>query len=118
MPTASQIDAARTPKGGWTKATLAGWGVSWPPPKGWRERLIAEAAALPPTDGEWPLLLLRPQQCRFICTPHYGPRTGHRYCGRLTSPDAPTPYCEAHRAIVYRPGTVQIEEAEAEGIAA
>lgn len=29
----------RTKAGGWTKATLAGWGVPWPPPKGWLKRL-------------------------------------------------------------------------------
>ena len=38
-PTAEEIEAARTPAGGWTRATLAGWGVPWPPPKGWRKRL-------------------------------------------------------------------------------
>jgi hypothetical protein len=25
----------------WTKATLAGWGVPWPPPSGWRSQLVA-----------------------------------------------------------------------------
>ena len=39
--TAAQIDAARTPKGAWTRATLARWGVPWPPPKGWRKALLA-----------------------------------------------------------------------------
>lgn len=38
---AREIEAAKTRKGGWTRETLAGWGVSWPPPKGWREKLIA-----------------------------------------------------------------------------
>ena len=38
-PTPEQIDAARTPKGGWTRETLAKWGVPWPPPKGWRAEL-------------------------------------------------------------------------------
>lgn len=38
------IEAAKTPAGGWTRATLAAWGVPWPPPKGWRKRL-EEAAA-------------------------------------------------------------------------
>lgn len=37
-----EIDAAMTPAGGFTKATLETWGVPWPPPKGWRARLIAE----------------------------------------------------------------------------
>ena len=43
-PTAAQIEAARTPAGGWTKDTLAQWGVPWPPPKGWRRKLEAAAA--------------------------------------------------------------------------
>lgn len=38
-PTAEQIEAARTPNGGWTKAQLAQWGISWPPPKGWKRAL-------------------------------------------------------------------------------
>lgn len=41
------ILAARTPKGGWTRATLAGWGVAWPPPKGWKERLLKGLAQEP-----------------------------------------------------------------------
>ncbi len=44
MPTLEEIEAARTPKGGWTKAQLAAWGVPWPPQKGWRERLAAGEA--------------------------------------------------------------------------
>jgi hypothetical protein len=35
-----EILAAMTPQGGWTGATLAQWGVAWPPRKGWREQLI------------------------------------------------------------------------------
>lgn len=37
---AEEIDGARTAGGSWTRATLAEWGVSWPPPKGWKERLL------------------------------------------------------------------------------
>jgi hypothetical protein len=37
--TREEIEAARTPKGGWTKSQLAEWGVPWPPPKGWRAKL-------------------------------------------------------------------------------
>lgn len=33
------IDNLKTPAGGWTKATLAKLGISWPPPKGWKKRL-------------------------------------------------------------------------------
>jgi hypothetical protein len=49
---AQEIEAARSPKGGWTKATLAAWGVAWPPRAGWKERLIAgEPAPQPGVDG-------------------------------------------------------------------
>lgn len=52
-PTEEEIDAAMTTAGGWTRATLAGWGVPWPPPKGWRQKLIA--AALTDTKGDRPM---------------------------------------------------------------
>ena len=39
--TNAQIEAGRSPRGGWTRATLAGWGISWPPPRGWRRALKA-----------------------------------------------------------------------------
>jgi hypothetical protein len=39
IPSPDEIQAARTPAGGWTKAQLAAWGVPWPPPTGWKERL-------------------------------------------------------------------------------
>ena len=38
--TEEEIEAGRTEKGGFKRATLAAWGVSWPPPKGWREALL------------------------------------------------------------------------------
>lgn len=37
--TAEEIEAGRSPRGGWTRATLAGWGVPWPPPHGWKRAL-------------------------------------------------------------------------------
>ena len=37
---AEEIEAARSPRGGWTKATLAAWGIPWPPPAGWRQALL------------------------------------------------------------------------------
>jgi hypothetical protein len=40
MPTAEEIEAGRSPAGGWTRAQLAQWGVPWPPPKGWKVRLL------------------------------------------------------------------------------
>lgn len=47
--TPEEIDAARTPAGGWTRAQLATWGVPWPPPRGWRTRLIHGADLIPLT---------------------------------------------------------------------
>ncbi len=35
-----EIEAAKTPKGGWRAAQLAKWGIPWPPPEGWRKRLV------------------------------------------------------------------------------
>lgn len=43
MPNEEEILAARTAQGGWTKAQLAEWGVPWPPPEGWKERLVEES---------------------------------------------------------------------------
>ncbi len=37
---AAEIEAARTSRGGWTRESLARWGVPWPPPKGWKKALI------------------------------------------------------------------------------
>ncbi|MDH6107914.1 hypothetical protein P3T36_006373 [Kitasatospora sp. MAP12-15] len=38
-PSPDEIEAVRTPAGGWTRAQLAAWGVPWPPPKGWKKQL-------------------------------------------------------------------------------
>lgn len=35
-----EIEAAKTPKGGWKAKQLAAWGISWPPPHGWRKKLV------------------------------------------------------------------------------
>ena len=43
------IEAARTPKGGYSRAQLAAWGVPWPPPKGWKEALVERG--VPNQDG-------------------------------------------------------------------
>lgn len=40
--TSAEIEAARTPKGGFTRDQLAAWGVPWPPPKGWLKALISK----------------------------------------------------------------------------
>jgi hypothetical protein len=42
--TSDIIDALRTPVGGFTRRALASIGVPWPPPKGWRQKLIRENA--------------------------------------------------------------------------
>jgi hypothetical protein len=56
-----RIAAAKSPGGSWSRATLAGWGVPWPPPRGWKEALIAGrpipvrhglAPAEPPEDDQ------------------------------------------------------------------
>lgn len=61
--TAEEIDAAKTAKGGWDRATLAAWGVGWPPPKGWRQMLIdGKPIPEPGIDGE-PATAVRPSAC-------------------------------------------------------
>jgi hypothetical protein len=56
--TEDKIEAGRSPKGGWTRAQLASWGVPWPPPHGWRKRL---------TSGKYPDVpnYATPQRIRF-----------------------------------------------------
>jgi hypothetical protein len=39
---AGEIEAARSPRGGWTRETLAAWGIPWPPPAGWLQALLRE----------------------------------------------------------------------------
>jgi hypothetical protein len=36
----AEIIAAMSPKGGWKAKTLSAWGVPWPPPHGWRRKLV------------------------------------------------------------------------------
>ena len=38
--TEEEIEAGRSPRGGWTREQLAKWGVPWPPPTGWRHTLL------------------------------------------------------------------------------
>ena len=42
---AAAMEAAKSARGGWSALTLASWGVPWPPPKGWKDRLLAEGPA-------------------------------------------------------------------------
>lgn len=39
IPSPDEVAAAQSGVGGWNRETLATWGVSWPPPKGWRQEL-------------------------------------------------------------------------------
>ena len=48
--TEADIDASRTPKGGWDAKTLEDWGVDYPPSKGWIKRLVASGA---PANSAW-----------------------------------------------------------------
>lgn len=41
LPSPEEIEQYKTPNGAWTRDTLAMWGVSWPPPRGWRKALEA-----------------------------------------------------------------------------
>ena len=39
----NKIESLKTARGGWTKTSLASLGVPWPPPAGWKQRLIDQA---------------------------------------------------------------------------
>lgn len=45
--TLAQIEAAKSPRGGWTRETLHGWGIPWPPAEGWKDRLTGGEVAPP-----------------------------------------------------------------------
>lgn len=45
--TEEDIEAGKTAKGGFSRATLAKWGVPWPPPKGWKEALLNGESVVP-----------------------------------------------------------------------
>lgn len=61
IPSPAEIEAGKTPRGAWTRAQLAEWGVPWPPPGGWKRRLedawraahpqFEGMASAPPTDA-------------------------------------------------------------------
>lgn len=42
IPSPDEVMAAQTENGGWLKKDLASWGIPWPPPKGWKQRLERE----------------------------------------------------------------------------
>lgn len=63
MATAEEIDAAKSAKGGWDRATLAAWGVPWPPPSGWRQMLIDGTPIPRPGVDGCPASSTRPSEC-------------------------------------------------------
>ena len=42
-PTLEEIENSKSANGGYTKAQLAQWGISWPPEKGWLSNLKKQA---------------------------------------------------------------------------
>jgi hypothetical protein len=38
--TREEVEAGRSPRGGFTRAQLAEWSVPWPPPSGWLQTLL------------------------------------------------------------------------------
>lgn len=40
------IESCKTASGGWTRKQLSDWGVPWPPPAGWKKKLIAKGSPL------------------------------------------------------------------------
>jgi hypothetical protein len=48
MVTSDELEQAKTAAGGYTREQLATWGVSWPPPKGWKKKLLTSNESTPP----------------------------------------------------------------------
>lgn len=68
-----QIESLATARGGFTKKQLAEWGISWPPPKGWKRALTshysAPAGASPSVELEAGALGLAPARLRTTQAP-------------------------------------------------
>ncbi len=82
----------RTPKGGYRKADLAELGIPWPPPKGWKERLLKEINGEIVPLGEWRFMpdddKLRCNDCRTYTTIGEALRPdGKSRCGSCGSTD-------------------------------
>ncbi|TAK94385.1 hypothetical protein EPO05_06425 [Patescibacteria group bacterium] len=45
--TKQDIEDKKTIRGGWTKKQLSQWGIPWPPPKGWKQKLTSSGNSLP-----------------------------------------------------------------------
>ncbi|MCX5401329.1 hypothetical protein [Streptomyces sp. NBC_00102] len=55
LPSPEEVEAARTPAGGWKRDQLAAWGVPWHPPKGWKDELAKRWKAARPNGAPPPL---------------------------------------------------------------
>jgi hypothetical protein len=49
--TSELIEAGRSERGGWNKSQLALLGVSWPPQRGWKVRVVGRP--IPKEDADW-----------------------------------------------------------------
>jgi len=63
--TAEEIEAGKSEAGGFTKETLLGWGIEYPPPKGWKEMLMAGEVFQPYVPE--PVTELEEQWARGLC---------------------------------------------------
>jgi very-short-patch-repair endonuclease len=52
-PTREDLEAARTPAGGYLRSSLEAWGIPWPPPKGWAKGLLRDQDI--PSDAQHPI---------------------------------------------------------------
>ena len=94
IPSPTEIEARRTPAGGWTKAQLAQWGVPWPPSKGWRQKLVRE----------WKeQQAYTPELSKFLCQMEWSKET----CSDL--PCGLRSRCGALVAYMWRHSTVRVD---------
>lgn len=65
--TEADIQAKATPSGGWSRETLTEWGISWPPPKGWKERLLERGIPTKPWIGRaTPMVQSEISECYWL----------------------------------------------------
>lgn len=65
--TKQEIEAGRSKKGGWTRKTLESWGVSWPPQKGWKARLLGKKVKHHPKNKK----AENSKPSKYMRNPHY-----------------------------------------------
>lgn len=68
--TAEEIEAGKSENGGFTKAQFEAWGIEYPPPKGWKEKLMAGEVF--ETYVPEPVTDLEEKWCRGLCDQMYG----------------------------------------------